>query len=201
MNVVVLGYLTIFILSLVVVESLGASKRPGRGKRGVKRQKSGNFAKYENSSSGTLQDGSIFLRAVMNKISNGTKIVYFNGPRVKRIFDLNNTRPHVLSTEKLKVNKWSELMVHINRTFSMTNRRFQAVHLHNELKFGDFLLLILQDYKKQWNVKLPRGAEPLQINQDHFYRSMDQYQPPIVMTNTADENWGFLSTSMYFKLS
>jgi hypothetical protein len=157
----------------------------------------------EFSATSTTSNPHSFLYYSLKAIQNASNIVYFNGPRVKKLFDLDNSFPHLLSTEKLHLKKWSDLVRYINQTYSLLSHSYpteiKTIHLHNELKFGDFLLLIITEYYHTYyhTNKLPSLESPLSpLKLSLFHEIMNQYQVPIVMTNTADENWGFLSTKI-----
>lgn len=73
-----------------------------------------------------------------------------------------------------------------------------ALRLHNDLKLGDFLQLIThphlhKKFRMQERVSANGTLESL-ITKERFDSYFDLGQPPIVLTNVIDENWGFLST-------
>jgi len=131
-------------------------------------------------------------------------IVYFNGDRVKSVFDLDNKLPHIPLHLKLKVHKWSDLTKLVNKTMDIQKLKGKSIHVHNELTFGDLLMLINQEfghrYKKE-SKELYKSYIKLglrNVTTAEMHHIMDDGQPPVVITNTADENWGFLSTSKLF---
>lgn len=79
-----------------------------------------------------------------------------------------------------------------------SNSPTSALRLHNDLKLGDFLQLIThphlhKKFRMQENVSINCTLESL-ITKERFNSYFDLGQPPIVLTNVIDENWGFLST-------
>eukprot|EP01036_Dinobryon_divergens_P036349 gene36349-47309_t len=75
-------------------------------------------------------------------------------------------------------------------------------HVHNELTFGDLLMLLYKEFfhrnKKQFKhlKKALQNKWLFNMTEAEIETIMDDGQPPITITNTADENWGFLSTAI-----
>lgn len=166
-----------------------------------------------------ISDDKRLLHYALKAVSSFDQLVFFNGHRVKALFDSSNRSPHIrLSSQRT----WLEVANLVNQTQVLTPQN-KAVHVHNELKLGDLLFLIHQDYravkqtysgqggvdmgnndishgendkstKQQQKWKWPSPEAPIDTSKDMWHRTMDRGQLPIVMTNTADENWGFLST-------
>ena len=161
----------------------------------------------------------ILLFAICN-ITNGDHIVAFTGNRVNSIFDLNRKRrndTYLSLNNKVPVRTWGEVSRLINETFARykkntanirgqmsaatANKRKVAVHVHNHNKLGDFMLLMHTEYQlslPRWRSTNQRRKEPL--SEAQFHAAFDKGQPPIVLTNVADENWGILSTRKYRSL-
>ena len=129
-----------------------------------------------------------------------SNIIFFNGQKVKSVFDLDNNQPHIPLHLKLKVKRWSDLSLLINETRGINS---VGVHIHNELTFGDLMMLINLEYihtnKKNARQlrKFMATYGSLNLSASDIRSLMDNGQPPVVFTNTADENWGFLSTSKH----
>lgn len=138
----------------------------------------------------------LFYYAVRN-IENSTDLVYINGPRGKRLFDLYNTNPHLLITDKMNIRSWYNLAVMINDTVSHSIPTTKAVHVHNEMKIGDVLLILVREYCKKNRIHFPKPPEAVHIDRKVLHGMMDFNQAPMVITNTVDENWGVLSTCKY----
>ena len=148
---------------------------------------------------------------MLKVIKSPNDIAFFNGIRVKRIFDIHNTQPHLLLSSKTKnVRSWKSLKPYFQFLANATNQSYQysssihetnktpyGIHIHNEHKLGDLLLLVLKDYARlmkldQAFTKHAKVISPLHLTT--FHQAMDLNQPPMVFTNTVDENWGFLSS-------
>ena len=131
-------------------------------------------------------------------------IVFFNGQKVKSLFDLDNNEPHIPLHLKLKINRWSELTALVNTTILEEGKKMKSVgfHVHNELTFGDLLMLLYKEFlhrnKKQFKKlkKVMQNKWLFNMTEAEMETIMDDGQPPITITNTADENWGFLSTGL-----
>ena len=131
-------------------------------------------------------------------------IVFFNGQKVKSLFDLDNNEPHIPLHLKLKINRWSELTTLVNTTILAEGKKMKSVgfHVHNELTFGDLLMLLYKEFlhrnKKQFKhlKKALQNKWLFNMTEAEIETIMDDGQPPITITNTADENWGFLSTGL-----
>lgn len=134
------------------------------------------------------------LHYAMRQIENSEDIVYINGPRGKRLWDLNNPNPHGLINDRLRIRKWEQIATVINTTLALSQFSTNAVHVHNEMKIGDLLLVLVDEYRRNLKIPLPKPAEPILFDKAVMHRMMDYGQPPIVVTNSIDENWGFLST-------
>jgi hypothetical protein len=130
----------------------------------------------------------------MRNIENATDLVYINGPRGKRMFDVHNTNPHLLTTDKLNLKSWHQLATLLNDTVAGSSPRTPAVHVHNEMKIGDVLLILVREYCKKNRIPFPKPPDAVHIDRALLHQMMDYHQPPMVVTNTVDENWGFLST-------
>jgi hypothetical protein len=128
------------------------------------------------------------------------------------MFDSSNEKPHLLLNAKTKdVRRWKDLTSHFQSVTNQTNYYYQhykglqsnstyGVHVHNEHKIGDLLLLILRDYVRLMKLQFPKQPAPIKpIKPDIFHRIIDVKQPPMIITTTVDENWGFFSTrKLYF---
>jgi hypothetical protein len=150
----------------------------------------------------------IFLYSALKLIRDSREIVFFNGPRTKQIFDASNSFPHLLLNGKAKVRNWSDLILKMNDSFLQTattpsassnvlsNYSYPAIHIHNEEKIGDLLLLVLEVWKKRNKIQFPRPEAPIFIEKSHFQHIVNLSPYKLVFTNTIDENWGFLSTQV-----
>lgn len=128
-------------------------------------------------------------------------VIFFNGQRVKAVFDLDNQEPHIPLHLKLRVTKWSQLGQLVNETKEAMSSGAVGVHIHNELTLGDLLMLVNKDYffrnkhRTKELHKMLRQLGYLNMTRHEMHEIMNLGQPPVVFTNTADENWGFFSTS------
>ncbi len=145
-----------------------------------------------------ITDDKIFIYHSLRAVRNYTDMVYFNGQRSKALFDSANPWPHLLLHNKMLVRSWKTIAQHINTTYTQQSKfpaasGFRAVHVHNEFNLGDVLLTVLDEYRKSNLLRFPKGGV-FNITRSQLHATLDCYQPPVVLTNTVDENWGFLST-------
>jgi hypothetical protein len=145
-----------------------------------------------------VSEGKLLLSLALANITNGRDIVFFTGQRVKQIFDTANPAPHILLNRKLGVSNWNQFAEKLKEKFQ--NSTQAVAHIHNEEKIGDVLLMILEIYKKKLKIKLPRPEAPIEIDATVFLDILNQVPFPMVITNTADENWGYFSSSLVFSL-
>jgi hypothetical protein len=135
-----------------------------------------------------------FIHYALRQIGSSDDLAYINGPRGKRLWDLNNPNPHGLVNDRLRVRKWDQIATIVNTTHALSQHSTKAVHIHNEMKIGDVLLVLVDEYRRKHNMAFPKPPEPIPIDRAVLHQMMDHGQPPMVMTNSIDENWGFLST-------
>jgi hypothetical protein len=120
------------------------------------------------------------------------------------MFDVSNSFPHFLLNGKAKVRNWKDLVKKLNDTFlstststnSASNYKYPAIHIHNEEKIGDLLLLIVEVWKERNKIRYPRPEAPVFIEKSQFQEIVNLSPYKLVFTNTIDENWGFLSTQV-----
>lgn len=143
-----------------------------------------------------LTTDNIFLYHAICNITNGNDIAQFSGHSMSHLFDKANTKLHYTINEKLRT--WSEVAAELNLTKALgrdQNIMNGAVHMHNTHKLGDFMLLFWNEYfrfgPKGKALKQGRDATPLTSAQ--FTWAIEKNQPPVVITNWGDENWGHLS--------
>ena len=147
-------------------------------------------------------DNIILYHAICN-ISSGNEIAQFSGHSMSQLFDKGNTKLHYTINEKLRA--WSEVAKQLNQTQligmnqSIANR---AVHMHNTHKLGDFMLLFWTEYFRFGpnGKSLKQGKDATPLNSAQFAWAMDKNQPPVVITNWGDENWGHLSARKFVYL-
>ncbi len=138
----------------------------------------------------------VFLYHAICNMSNGNEIAQFSGHSMSHLFDKGNTKLHYTINEKLRT--WSEVAKQLNETQS-TGRNQSiangAVHMHNTHKLGDFMLLFWTEYFRFGpnGRALKQGKDATPLNAAQFSWAMDMNQPPVVITNWGDENWGHLS--------
>ena len=77
-------------------------------------------------------------------------------------------------------------------TESTPDMEIKALHVHNEHKIGD-LFEKMQRYLRLKNEK-KKKLEKMSTKDIHHMVNSAPY--PFVMTNSGDENWGFLSTNI-----
>ena len=144
-------------------------------------------------------DNILLYHAICN-ISSGNEIAQFSGHSMSQLFDKGNTKLHYTINEKLRA--WSEVAKQLNQTQligmnqSIANG---AVHMHNTHKLGDFMLLFWTEYFRFGpnGKSLKRGKDATPLNSAQFAWAIDKNQPPVVITNWGDENWGHLSARKF----
>ena len=153
-----------------------------------------NFKAIRGKLPSNMPEDKLLIHYSLRQLESSEDLVYINGPRGKRLWDLNNPNPHGLVNDKLRLRKWESVAGIVNATHATTLYSTKAVHIHNEMKIGDVLLLLVDEYRRKNKIPLPKPPEPINLDRSIMHRMMDFGQPPIVMTNSIDENWGFLST-------
>jgi len=142
----------------------------------------------------------VFLYHAICNMSNGNEIAQFSGHSMSHLFDKGNSKLYYTINEKLRT--WSEVAKQLNETQS-TGRNQSiangAVHMHNTHKLGDFMLLFWTEYFRFGpnGRTLKQGKDATPLNAAQFTWAIDKNQPPVVITNWGDENWGHLSARKY----
>ena len=135
----------------------------------------------------------VFLSYAVKAIKDSSDIVLFSGRTTKKLLDrpLPGQTAMVSLGGKVPTRTWTDVARLINKTHALnSNNNNHAVHVHNEHKIGDLLEHMLNDFRRtRRNVKAPP-------TRDELHRLLDQGQAPIVLTNSVDENWGFMSTGI-----
>jgi hypothetical protein len=87
----------------------------------------------------------IFIKYVHRVIRRDSDIILFNGPSVKGIF--GNVK--IRLGEKSSPNNWNAVSKLINQEkFYKNSTMIEAVHIHNELKFGNKYTIIIRSNVK-----------------------------------------------------
>lgn len=143
--------------------------------------------------------GNIFLYNVICNVTQGNDIVQFSGPRISKLFDTENSQVHAALPGNNKYRRWGDVAKLISQTqadYARQNITNRAVHLHNYHKLGDFMLLFRDEYMRAGPDRknmAKGGPNALPLTAPQFNWAADKGQPPVVLTNWGDENWGFLS--------
>ncbi len=140
----------------------------------------------------------IFLFQALRFVESAQQLVFFNGPRAKQIFDTQNLKPHILLNRRFGAVNWDQFVLKLSQYFNLTDStssNLKAVHIHNEEKIGDLLLLIVEIYKKQNKLRYPKPETSLKIDRKSIQDIVNTSPVRLAFTNTIDENWGFLSSS------
>jgi len=139
------------------------------------------------------EEENVFLSYAVRAIKDSSDIVLFSGRTTKKLLDrpLPGQTAMVSLGGKVPTRTWTDVVRLINKTHTLnSNNNNRAVHVHNEHKIGDLLEHMLNDFRRtRRNVKVPP-------TRDELHRLLDQGQAPIVLTNSVDENWGFMSTGI-----
>ena len=102
-------------------------------------------------------------------------------------------------TGQVKTRTWNDI---VNIMFNILQQGkkidSKTLFVYNEHKLGDFLLHIITESKSKKNKlngnKIKTDTMIHNITIDEMHKIMNQGQPPMVIINSMDENWGFLST-------
>lgn len=113
---------------------------------------------------------------------------------------------HLTLSGQTRTQTWSDIAALTNQTMEWNSAHYnnledgkinRVVRVHNEHKVGDLLLHIIQEAKRR---RVAEGTAAKYgntlITRSEILREMDKGQPPVVLTNSVDENWGFLSTGI-----
>lgn len=138
----------------------------------------------------------LFLYHAICNVSSGNEIAQFSGPTISNVFDVKRTKLHYTINQKLST--WSQVARELNQTHQLGLNRsitYKAVHMHNHHKLGDFMLLFWTEYFRYGpsGKALKTGGKGVPLTAAQFAWAMDKHQPPVVITNWGDENWGHLS--------
>lgn len=146
----------------------------------------------------------MLLYNALRAIGDYTDIAFISGKRAKVLFEDSNRLPHLFIHNKMQMplHTWKNIAQHVNISYEKQSHHpvaasFKGVHVHNELNVGDLLLTIMEEFRRAKGFRFPNPPAPVPISAEDVHRTMDFGQPPIVLTNTIDENWGFLSTGQH----
>jgi len=129
----------------------------------------------------------IFIDHVLRQVSNEKDLIFFNGHVVKKEFGKG-----LLVNAETKIRTWGGVAALVNKgNVHMRNyTENSAIHVHNEFMAGDLVELLQREAKN-------RGIYESGLFTGNMMAKTLAAVPmnkPIVMTNTVDENWGFIST-------
>lgn len=138
----------------------------------------------------------VFIYHSLCNVSSGNDIVQFSGPQITEKFDIRNKKLHYRLNPKVQA--WSDIAKDINQTKQLGINQSVlnvAVHMHNYHKLGDFMLLFWTEYWRSGPSRksLKKNGKFLPLTAEQLRWAVDKDQPPVVVTNWGDENWGFLS--------
>lgn len=166
-----------------------------------------------------------FIKHVMDAVDKPTSMVLFTGHSAKTIFDMKppagpsrvsitgttardrmGMYKHLTLSGQTNTRIWRDVAVLVNETMAWNTEHYnnledrpinRVVRVHNEHKVGDLLLHIIEEAKR---IRRAEGTRfkygKALVSPAEIHRVMDQGQPPVVMSNSVDENWGFLSTGI-----
>lgn len=155
-----------------------------------------------------VSESNVFLQAAYCQIQHHGDIVQFSGPRISQLFDTGNRALHVYTGHDMKARHWgdiAELISTVGKQQGVDQSNHtdapKAVHVHNYHKLGDFMLLFRDEYFRggpDRKTMVAGGPSAVPLNQEQFTWAIDKGQPPIVLTNWGDENWGAFSGGKNF---
>lgn len=133
-----------------------------------------------------------FIREIARVLKDRSAwdLVGYTGHIVKKLMEPKTLVDGISLTGKSKYRRWRDVVVDLNKSRDLNSKQSSVVHLHNEWKLGDFLELINNEY---WALTNRRQNREL-LQHEFLWAFEGTNMPPIVMTNSVDENWGFLST-------
>jgi hypothetical protein len=128
----------------------------------------------------------VFLEQVMKIVNSPLDIVNFDGPTIKYLFG-NKDSKAVFIGPNSGTRSWSDVIRLINESPQVVNSSdVKAVHIHNENTLGDILEYV--------RMSKPKGERAIKLSENEVSKIVGETPYPFVMTNSIDENWGFLST-------
>jgi hypothetical protein len=147
---------------------------------------------YHKITAGDIYNDKKLLYNALKAFNSSTdkELILFKGQRTPEVFDLENTMPHALFNVSIAFTSWRQMAAMVNATARQTPKN-RAVHVHNQnMPLSHFLMNIIRDT----GLPRPFPSEPMHISPEVWLQTMDQGQPPIVITNQVDENYGWMST-------
>ena len=148
----------------------------------------------------TSDDDMIFLKYTVQTISDPRAFAYFGGHAIKAWLGDKQTNSIVLDESKeAGLRTWKEIL-HAMRTSkqiteSAPDAKLNALHVHNEHKIGD-LFEKMQRYLRQKDGSKSKKKKLEKMSREDIHDVVNNAVYPFVMTNSGDENWGFLSTNI-----
>lgn len=172
-----------------------------------------------------VEEPNPFIKYIMKAVDKPASMVLFTGHSAKTIFDMNppagpsrvsitgttarermGMYKHLTLSGRTNTRVWRDIATLVNETMSWNSAHYNnledqpinsVVRVHNEHKVGDLLLHIVEEAKRNRRAEgtFSKYGNAL-VTRSEILRVMDQGQPPVVMTNSVDENWGFLSTGI-----
>jgi hypothetical protein len=145
----------------------------------------------------------VFLRSAFCKVRRHSDIIQFSGPRISHVFDKDNKKLHVYVGNGVKTRYWGDVartiieVAHRQQQFAPNGTQPDAsIQLHNYHKLGDFMLLFRDEYMRggpERKSLASGGPNATPLTSAQFNWAIDKGQPPVVVTNWGDENWGAYS--------
>lgn len=133
----------------------------------------------------------VFIDESLSAIQKPNDLVFFNGHSVKRELGKGLTiHGH------MNIKTWQNVVDMVNTKGNSGMKNYtenHAIHMHNEFMPGDFLELMQRSMKQKGKWKHGTLFTRKHV-QDAMAMSEPQLLKPLVITNSVDENWGFLST-------
>ena len=118
----------------------------------------------------------------------------FTGPKMKSVFDTMNTFNHFTLHGRVNIRKWSQFTHYVNSThnnYVNTTNKPKSVHVHNEIKIGDFLLLVVEEFiqrtansfshQKQMRRDMMKKSFIDMGSDNIIHKIMDNGQPPMLL--------------------
>ena len=144
----------------------------------------------------TSDEDLVFLKYTVQTIQDPNAFAHFGGHEIKAWLGNKATNSIVIDESKeAGLRSWKEILEAMQTSKQVTESQtaqIQALHVHNEHKIGD-LFEKMQRYIRNYK----KGKKKLEkLDSQDIHDVVNKAPYPFVMTNSGDENWGFLSTNI-----
>lgn len=142
-------------------------------------------------------ENAIFIQYTALVIKAPMDMAGFNGHSIKAMFGDKSTNAILVDESREQgLHSWREIASLIGSSPQVTTNTspVAAVHVHNEHKIGDLLEKIQRGRDLKGGSGKRQKVRVGVFTREDMMQVIDRTPYPFVMTNSGDENWGFLST-------